>query len=98
MTYPEFKAKYGLHPDPQQEAAILSDAGATLLLAGAAAPHRRRGAALGTSPCPLRRCLPRRPTVDGPAPSVHLHNPYVAVNPEPCPAGGAEFPCHDLCL
>lgn len=33
MTYPEFKAKYGLHPDPQQEAAILSDAGATLLLA-----------------------------------------------------------------
>ena len=34
MTYPEFKAKYGLHPDPQQEAAILSDAGATLLLAG----------------------------------------------------------------
>ena len=33
MIYPEFKAKYGLHPDPQQEAAILSDAGATLLLA-----------------------------------------------------------------
>ena len=33
MTYPEFKAKYGLHPDPQQEAAILSDVGATLLLA-----------------------------------------------------------------
>ena len=33
MTYPEFKAQYGLHPDPQQEAAILRDRGATLLLA-----------------------------------------------------------------
>ena len=33
MTYPEFKARYALTPDPQQEAAILRAEGPTLLLA-----------------------------------------------------------------
>ena len=30
MTYPEFKARYALTPDPQQEAAILRAEGPTL--------------------------------------------------------------------
>ena len=33
MTYPEFKARYALTSDPQQEAAILRAEGPTLLLA-----------------------------------------------------------------
>ena len=64
-------------------------------LPASAAPHRRRGAALGASPWPLRLRHPRRPTLDGPAHSVRLHILYAGGtshtvgNPAPCHAPNA---------
>ena len=52
-------------------------------------PWTPRTVSLHGHPCGL---LPRRPTLDGPAHNVHLHNPYVygtphtAGNPAPHPA------------
>ena len=61
MTYPEFKARYALTPDPQQEAAILRAEGPTLLLA---VP----GSGKTTMTCALLMAL-KRPGPRGRSPS-----------------------------